>query len=112
MKQTPELGSVVVALIKLRDDKTVEGYRGFSRDFIRGEMAKFDSIVWFGDHKIRSTALDGKTVKWDVAEVFAVTSIDEFAEENLREHGQYVANKWNEWVAESEVLLLEDLLAG
>ena len=106
----PELGSIVVALIRLRPDRTVQGYRDFSRDYVRAAMAQFESIIWFGDHHISPKTLAGKATRWQVAEVFAVTSINDFATENMRAHGVEVAERWSQWVEDSEVLLLEDLM--
>lgn len=110
MMSSTESLAIVVALFRLREGRSVAGYREFSEEYIRSEMMKFESIVWFSDHTVRPELLGGHGVRWQLAEVFAVTSIDDFVAENSGEHGTEVAAAWNEWVAESEVLLLEDLL--
>lgn len=110
MMAATDSSAIVVALFRLREGRSVAGYRGFSKEYIRGEMMKFESIVWFSDHTVRPGLLGGDGTRWQLAEVFAVTSIDDFVAENAGEHGTEVAVAWNEWVAESEVLLLEDLL--
>lgn len=98
----------VVALFKLKPERSVGEYRTLSLEMIRAGMEAMPSVVGFEDFVV-SGMMGGGSSRWDLAEIVEITSPAEFERDNRELPGSDVADTWNEWVAESEVIYLTDL---
>lgn len=98
----------VVALFKLKPERSVGEYRTLSLEMIRAGMAGMPSVVGFEDFAV-SGMMGGGSSRWDAVEIVEITSPEEFERDNRELPGSQIADTWNEWVAESEVIYLTDL---
>lgn len=98
----------VVALFTLKPERSVGEYRALSLEMIRAGMESMPSVIGFEDFVV-SGMMGGASSRWDLAEIVEITSPEEFERDNRELPGSNVADTWNEWVAESEVIYLTDL---
>lgn len=98
----------VVALFKLKADRTVEGYRELSLERIRAGMAAMPSVIGFEDFVVNGLMGGGES-RWDAAEIVEITSPEEFERDNRELPGSQIADVWNEWVESHEVIYLTDI---
>lgn len=106
---SPQTPWLAITLFNLRLGVSVDGYRQYSRTFIRPGMRAMPSVLGFRDFEGRRL-LDGNASPWQLVEAIEITSPEEFLRDNESMPGKAVADDWATWVADFRVVVCKDLL--
>jgi hypothetical protein len=97
-----------ITLFRLKPERSITEYVRFSQEHVRDGMRRFPSVRGFRDYAITDALVsdDG----WQLVELIAVSSPEDFLRDNEGAVGQRLAQEWETWVESYRVLFIRDLL--
>lgn len=101
--------AVVIVLFKLKSGVSLEEYRAFSKESVRPEMLRWQSIISFGDYEAERNYGLGDPLDHELLELIYVTSPKAFIEDNESPSGAVLARKWEALVSRSSVVFFKNL---
>lgn len=100
----------VIALFRLKPDRTIGAYREWSLSHVRPIMRRMDSVISFRDFQVTGS-MDDETSPHELCEIIEITDVAQFELDNSTVEGETLAGEWQSWLREWTVLYLQDLEA-
>jgi len=95
-------------LFTLKKTKRLENYVDWSLEQVRPRMLKMPSVLGFVDYQVIG-AMNKPKASYTFVEEIMITNPKEFEHDNSVGDGVKLAEEWNEWVEDFEVIYCKDL---